>query len=75
MRIELVNGNHVYPDANGFFQFTGLEAGTYQLQVVGLDHAIRMQALTIPISGIGLNDTVVTIRVADYHATAQTIHP
>jgi hypothetical protein len=75
IRIELVNGDHVYPDAEGFFRFTGLKAGTYQLQVIGLDQAIQMQALTIPISGIGLHDTQVTIHVNDRRATAQVIRP
>lgn len=75
IRVELVNGDHVYPDAEGFFRFTGLKAGTYQLQVIGLDQAIQMQALTIPISGIGLHDTQVTIHVNDRRATAQVIRP
>ena len=75
IRVELVNGAAVYPDANGFFQFTGLSAGTYQLQVIGSDHAIHMQALTIPVSGIGLTDTLVSVTVNANHATAQVIRP
>lgn len=71
VRVELVNGTSVHPESDGFFQFTGLGAGTYQLQVVGLNQAIRMQALTIPISGIGLTDTIVTVTVNAHHATAQ----
>jgi len=75
IRVELVNGAAVYPDANGFFQFTGLSAGTYQLQVIGSDHAIHMQALTIPVSGIGLTDTLVSVTVNAHHATAKVIRP
>lgn len=75
IRVELINGNFVHPDPDGFFQFTGLSAGTYQLQIVGLNQAIRMQALTIPISGIGLRDTVVTVTINDHHATAQVVQP